>query len=52
MAKNITDINDYFEFVTDMKVIRLDEKLITVCHCPLLEWNESRKAKNQRTSIL
>lgn len=49
--KNITNINDYFESVSDMKVIRLDEKLITLCHYPLLEWNESRRAKNQQTSI-
>lgn len=49
--KNITNINDYFESVSDMKVIRLDEKLITLCHYPLLEWNGSRRAKNQQTSI-
>ena len=40
--KNITNINDYFESVSDMKVIRLDEKLITLCYYPLLEWNGSR----------
>lgn len=49
--KNITNINDYFESVSDMKVIRLDEKLITLCYYPLLEWNGSRRAKNQQTSI-
>ena len=49
--KNIANINDYFESVSDMKVIRLDEKLITLCHYPLLEWNGSRRAKNQQTSI-
>ena len=49
--KNIANINDYFESVSDMKVIRLGEKLITLCHYPLLEWNGSRRAKNQQTSI-
>ena len=49
--KNIANINDYFESVSDMKVIRLGEKLITLCHYPLLEWNGSRRAKNQHTSI-
>lgn len=49
--KNIANINDYFESVSDMKVIRLGEKLITLCNYPLLEWNGSRRAKNQQTSI-
>lgn len=49
--KNIANINDYFESVSDMKVVRLGEKLITLCHYPLLEWNGSRRAKNQQTSI-
>lgn len=49
--KNITNMKDYFESVSNMEVIRLDGKIITLCHYPLLEWNGSRRAKNQRTSI-
>ena len=48
--KNIANMADYFESASNMEVIKLDEKLITLCHYPLLEWNGSRRAKNQQTS--
>ena len=49
--KNIQNMNDYFETVSNLEVIKLDKKLITLCHYPLLEWNGSRRAKDQETSI-
>lgn len=49
--KNTTDIKDYFESVSNMEVIKLDNKLITLCHYPMLEWNGSRRAKSQDSSI-
>lgn len=49
--KNIGDLKEYFETVSNLEIIKLDKKLITLCHYPLLEWNGSRRAKNQDTSI-
>ncbi len=49
--KNIKDMNAYFETVSNMEVIRLDDKLVTLCHYPMLEWNGSRRAVDQATSI-
>lgn len=48
--KNIQNMNDYFESVSNLEVIKLNGKLITLCHYPLLEWNGSRRAGNQKTS--
>ena len=49
--KNIQNMNDYFETVSNLEIIKLDKRLITLCHYPLLEWNGSRRADNQETSI-
>lgn len=49
--KNIKNMNEYFESVSNLEVIQLDHKLISLCHYPLLEWNGSRRAKDQKTSI-
>ena len=49
--KGIGDLHGFFESVSDLEVIRVDKKQITLCHYPLLEWNGSRRAKNQDTSI-
>lgn len=49
--KNIGDLSEFFESVSKLEVIKIDKKLITLCHYPLLEWNGSRRAKNQDTSI-
>lgn len=49
--KNIQNMSDYFETVSNMEVIRLDNKVITLCHYPLLEWNGSGRATCQETSV-
>lgn len=48
--KNISNMNYYFESVSNMEIIRLEEKLITLCHYPLLEWNGSGRANDQKKS--
>lgn len=49
--KKVPDMEGYFETVSNLELIKLDRKLITLCHYPLLEWNGSRRAKCQETSI-
>ena len=49
--KSISDLNEFFESVSNFEIIRVDTKLITLCHYPLLEWNGSRRSKNQATSM-
>lgn len=49
--KNIGNLSEFFETVSNLEVIKVDKKLITLCHYPLLEWNGSRRAKSQDTSI-
>lgn len=49
--KNTPDIGDYFESVSNQMVINLDKKVVTLCHYPMLEWNGSRRARDQETSI-
>lgn len=49
--KNIVDLTEFFVSVSKLEVIKIDNKMITLCHYPLLEWNGSRRAKNQDTSI-
>lgn len=48
--KNIKDMYQYFETVSNMEVIKLGDKLVTLCHYPMLEWNGSRRAVDQATS--
>lgn len=49
--KNMKDMSEYFESVSNMEVIKLGKKIITLCHYPLLQWYGSRKAFDQGTSI-
>lgn len=49
--KNINDMTEFFETVSTLEIIKHDKKLITLCHYPMLEWNGSRRANNQSTSI-
>lgn len=39
------DLNQYFESVSHMEVIKDGGKTITICHYPLFEWSQSRYAK-------
>lgn len=34
--KNIGDLAEFFETVSKLEVIKIDKKLITLCHYPLL----------------
>lgn len=49
--KMIQDMSKYFVSVSDMEVIKIDKKLITLCHYPMLEWNGSRHASKQEDAI-
>lgn len=49
--KNIKDMSEYFESVSNMEIIKNEDKLITLCHYPMLEWNGSCRAKSQKKSI-
>ena len=49
--KNVPDMEAYFETVSNLEIIKLDGKLLTLCHYPLLEWNGSGRAKCQETSL-
>ncbi len=49
--KNVRNMDEYFETVSNLEIIKLDNKLITLCHYPLLEWNGSRRANNQEKSL-
>lgn len=49
--KSVTNLDEYFDSVSNFEVIRIDDKLVSLCHYPLLEWNGSRRATNQETSI-
>lgn len=48
--KNCPDIGEYFESVSHFDIIKVDHKMVTLCHFPLLEWNGSSRANNQDTS--
>lgn len=47
---NDLSMTRFFKSVDHMQVIRLGEKMITLCHYPMFEWNGSRRALNQQTS--
>lgn len=49
--KNVPDLEHYFDSVSHMEVLQMDEKLLTLCHYPMLEWNGSRRAGDQTTSL-
>lgn len=48
--KNVEDPSVYFESVAQMGTINMENKLITLTHYPMLEWNRSRYARDQETS--
>ena len=48
--KKMDDPNEYFVSVSHMELINIDNKLITLAHYPMLEWNRSRYAISQEGS--
>lgn len=48
--KNIENMNEYFVSICDMQLISIENKLITLTHYPMLEWNRSRYASRQENS--
>lgn len=48
--KNVSNLDRYFVSVSNMELINLGNKLITLCHYPMIEWNRSRYAKEQGNS--
>lgn len=49
--KNVSNVYEYFATVSNLEILKLDNKLITLCHYPLLEWNGSRRATDQESSL-
>ena len=49
--QNDPALSRFFVTVDHMRVIRLDNAMITLCHYPMFEWNGSRRALDQRTSL-
>lgn len=49
--KHMEDVEEYLESVSNMEVIRLEKKLLTLNHYPMLEWNGSHRAQNQEDSL-
>ena len=41
---------NYFESYEHMMLIKIGNKLLTLCHYPMLEWNRSRYATDPGTS--
>lgn len=42
--KNV-ELSKYFESVSHMEIIKEGSRAITICHYPLMEWAQSRRAK-------
>lgn len=40
-----TRLSKYFDSVSNMEVIKDGKKIITICHYPMMEWEQSRRAK-------
>lgn len=49
--KNIDEVRPYLESVSNMEIIRIGKKLVTLNHYPMLEWNGSHRARDQKTSL-
>ena len=41
----LEDVTKFFESIQDMKVLDLEDKCMTLCHFPMLEWYGSRYGK-------
>ena len=41
--KNVENLYDYFELVSNMELIQYEDKYITLCHYPLMEWSMSNR---------
>lgn len=50
LVKKLDNPEKYFESVSHMQLINLENKLITLCHYPMIEWNRSRYALEQENS--
>lgn len=50
--KNVHGMSQYFESVSNMEVITIGDKLTTLCHYPMLEWNGMEVAKKRFRKIL
>ena len=49
--KKADEVRPYLESVSNMEVIRIGKKLVTLNHYPMLEWNGSHRACDQETSL-
>lgn len=46
------DIRKYFESIDWMKILEIDNKMITLCHFPMLEWIDSHRNTGEGSSLL
>ena len=50
--RHVEDMNVYFESVDYLKTIKIEKKLITLCHYPMLEWPRSRYMQSETSYLI
>lgn len=49
---NDMNFKKYFESITLMKILKIDNQMLTLCHFPLLEWTDSQRNEGKGKSLL
>lgn len=50
--RHVEDMDEYFETVDYLKIIKFEKKQITLCHYPMLEWPGSRYVESGTSYLI